>query len=329
MKPTMQDVADLAQVSRATVSRVLGESASVSPHKRALVIEAVQKLGYEPHKKFRTNPGILMCVPLDYENDLFYSHIIEGVHLGIHSNRAKLIIEQPRGSSAGYSFNLTKNVQGIIIMGNLALRDSQYAELQKQQIPTVIVNGAAESDEFSYIGIDERKTMIQVIQELVDLGHQKIAYIYGPSHDPIHQERLRFYKLGLLCSNLSVDNDLIRSAVGRCSDSGYQAAKQLLKTASPTAIMAANDQLALGVYRALHELRFKVPENISVVGFGDLEVARKIEPPLSTISVPLLSMGMWAASILCAFIRDQKTSNVRLSVPTNYIRRQSVAKADY
>ncbi|NMB38855.1 MAG: LacI family transcriptional regulator [Firmicutes bacterium] len=327
MKPTMQDVADLAQVSRATVSRVLGDSANVSPHKRALVLEAVQKLGYEPHKKIRTSPDILMCVSSGYEKDSFYSRIIDGVRLGIRSNRAKLIIEQPKKSLNGYSFSIAQSVQGVIILGNIELSDSEYTRLQKQQIPVVVINGAAELDNFSYVVIEERKTMIQVIQELVNLGHQNIAFIHGPKHDLVHQERLRFYKLGLLCSDLSVNTELIVFAAGKCKSSGYQAAKQLLRTTSPTAVIAANDQLALGVYDALYELGFKVPEDISVVGFGDLEIAQRAEPPLSTISVPLLSMGMWAVSILCAFIRHQKISSIRLSVPTSYVRRQSVSKA--
>ena len=129
------------------------------------------------------------------------------------------MVGKPRETDSGYLLKLAKDVEGILILGDLNLARSQYLEIQKRQIPLVIINGIPDYDGFSYIGIDERKTMIQVVQDLVNLHHREIAFISGPQNHLVYQERLRLYKLGLLCSNLSVDPGLIGFAAGDCKNS--------------------------------------------------------------------------------------------------------------
>lgn len=331
VKPTMQDVADLARVSRATVSRVLRGSANVSPEKQEIVLSAVEELGYKPHKKTRIISELLVYVSSSQVEDPFSALIMEGIHLGIRTYKAKLIVEELNDNSPkSFCSHIDANdIHGIIIVGHMNFVDTDFAKIQKERIPVVLVQGAADSDVFSYVTIEERKAMMQTIQELVNLGHKQIAFIDGPKQDSSYQERLRSYKLGLLSARLSVESNLITAAEGWDRDSGYRTCKSLLKSGSPTAIITANDQLALGVYRALKELGCRIPEDISVVGFGDLDVAQHATPPLNTIAAPFISLGKWTVSLLCTLIEDKELPSTRLNLPALYKKRHSVGKANH
>lgn len=335
MKPTMQDVADLAQVSRATVSRVLADSANVSQDKRAIVLAAVQKLGYKPHKKFRNQHRLFICISPTQKTDPFSHDIIKGIKTGIHTFRAKHDIEFLGEEQASADQRLPASIldplgqaDGLVILGILPLTEQQLL-LHDRKIPAVIIHGVGSSEVFSYIGIDERRAMLEIVSELAQLGHKRIGYIHGPEDCLDHQERLRAFKLGLLSSRLPVDSSLVVFSSDWDQESGYKAASALLTTAAPSAIITANDQLALGVYRAAEELGWKIPEELSVVGFGDLACAQHAQPPLSTISVPLESIGKWAVALVCANIADSDFSPVRLTVPASYRRRNSVAGVNY
>ena len=328
MKPTMQDVAGLDKVSRATVSRVLADSANVSQDKRAVVLEAVRKLGYKPHKKIRNQHQVVVCVSPTQQTDPFYCDIIKGIQEGIRIHRAKHHLEileneqlpEPTSNALGQA-------EGLLIIGNVQMTEQQSTQLHNNNIPAVVIHGVGSSEFHSYVGIDERRAMIETISELVQLGHKRIAYIHGPEGDIDHQERLRAFKLGLLSAHLSVDPQLIIFSSDWDQAGGYAAAKRLFTSASPSAVITANDQMALGVYRAVEEAGLKVPHDISVVGYGDLDIAKHASPALSTISVPLESMGKWAVALLCAKIADQDLSPVRLTVPASYHKRNSVARA--
>lgn len=316
VKPTMQDVADIAQVSRATVSRVLSERAQVSRDKREVVLEAVRKLGYEPHKKTYTNFELAVCVTPEQQKDPFYMPIIKGVQIGIRGKgRVKLYTN---------SLPSLSGIDGVIIFGDIEVPSFFLDDLRQSQLPVVVVNGAQDIAGFSYVCIEERKAMIQVIQELVTLKHDKIAFIGGPLEDIGSQERLRSYKLGLLCSQLSVDNHLIVNTSDTSQAAGYIGAKNLLLLSSPTAIIAANDQMALGIYEAAAELQKQIPEDISVVGFADIEAAVQVNPRLSTVGIPLESMGKWGVSLLVSQINDPELSPARVSVPAEFVIRESI-----
>lgn len=323
----MQEVADFAGVSRATVSRVLADSQLVSAKKRNLVFDAVKKLGYKPYKNTKTAVSIGVYVLEDQMRDPFFSNILEGIQGSRSKFRIGLQLEHPKVNSMNYSLPIVKGAEGIILLGDLPLPDSEYAKLKKLEIPVVVINGIVDCEEFSYINIEERKAMIQVIQTLVELGHARIAFIAGPDHDLAKQERLRAYKLGLLCAHLPVNKQLIITATQCDAVSGYEATIKLLQAQTPTAILTANDQLAVGVYQAVAEFGLKIPDDISVVGFNDLAVAKTLDPPLSSIAVPLASIGKWAVSLLVAQVLDPPLSQVRLSVPTELVARKSLSNA--
>lgn len=335
MKPTMQDVADLARVSRATVSRVLADSPNVSMDKRALVLDAVEKLGYKPHKKLRPRYQLLVCIAPHQKADPFHTHIIEGIQAAVRTHRLKLSRLQLQAfSSRPPQRQLTPSMakaiaqaQGLIILGNLPLSEEHHLYLHQNGIPTVIIHGTGSSQLCSYVGIDERRAMIKAVNELVRLGHRRIAYIHGPEDDQDHQERLRAFKLALLSAHLAESLRMIVQAKSWCQQGGCEAAGRLLTTFMPSAMITANDLLALGVYQAIKEAGLRIPDDISVIGFGDLDCANDADPPLSTIAVPLRSIGGWAVAMLYNKILDQDLKPVRLTVPTVFKSRGSTARA--
>ncbi len=323
MKPTMQDVADLAQVSRATVSRVLADSTQVSQDKRSIVMAAVEKLGYKPHKKTHSRAELLVCVATNSNEDPFIDEIIAGIEAGTQIAKAKILFqyfkEETMANPEKQMRSQLETAEGIIICGNIDLAN-------QSGLPLAMIHGVGNGENCSYIGIEERKTMIEIIHDLVSFGHRKIAYIHGPERDQNYQERLRAFKLGLLSAGISVDNRMIIHADNWDQKSGFAATKKLLSVANPTAIVAATDQLALGAYQNLEEMGFEVPQDLSIVGFGDLGV-KLGDILLSSVAVSFSSLGKWAVTSLCAQISDPEIASVRLLVPTVYRRRQSVSQA--
>jgi len=334
VKPTMQDVADLAQVSRATVSRVLADSPNVSMDKRTLVLEAVEKLGYQPHKKLRPRYQLLLCIAPAQRTDPFHEHIFEGIQDAIRTHKLKLSKLQLQANTSKHSHKqfppsmarAISKAQGLIFLGNIPMSEQQYLHLYQNKIPAVIIHGIGNSQLCSYIGIDERRAMIEVVNELTQLGHRRIAYIHGPEANLDHQERLRAFKLGVLSAHLADSLKLIALATSWDQQGGYEAARRLLTTHAPSAIITANDLIALGAYKAVKEAGLRIPEDISVVGFGDLDCAKDADPPLSTITVPLQSLGKWAVALLYTKIADRDLAPARLTVPTIYRSRQSTAQ---
>lgn len=335
VKPTMQDVADLAQVSRATVSRVLADSPNVSQDKRAQVLEAVRKLGYKPHKKLRPRYQMLICISPTQKTDPFHEQILDGIQDVVRTYKLKLSRLQLQADSSRqphrqFPPSMAKAVsqaQGLIILGNIPMSEQQYLHLHQNGIPTVIIYGIGNSQLCSYVGIDERRAMIEIVSELMQLGHKNIAYIHGPEGNLDHRERLRAFKLGVLSAHLADSLKLIIQANSWDRQGGYEAAVRLLTSYKPSAIITANDLMALGAYRAVKEAGFRIPEDVSVVGFGDLECAKNADPPLSTIAVPLRSIGKWAAALLHTKIVEQELAPVRLTVPTVFRQRDSTAQA--
>lgn len=309
MKPTMEDVAELAQVSRATVSRVLSERALVSPAKRELVLAAVAKLGYKPHKKTYTNLKIGVVISEDQQNNPFYEPIIAGIHQGIYGKGKVLIYSD-------FSSSLT-DIDGIITIGSCDYPQNFLEKLQEAELPAVMIGGSQDLDGFSTILIEERKAMIQVVQALVRLGHEKIAFVSNSLLDITSQERIRAYKLALLCNQLSVDNQLI------ITDSEIE---KLLLSSKPSAIITVNDQVALALYEVASKLGFNIPQDLSVVGFGDIELALQASPRLSSVAIPYESMGKWAISLLTAKVNDQELTPVKLSVSGELIIRDSISR---
>lgn len=332
---TSQDVADLANVSRTTVSLVLNDvaGANIPQPTRDKVLQAVKELGYVPNASARALAsqqaraiGMVMTrSPEHIASDAFLPKIIAGLLNGIKEARFRLLIETVDGDNPGAYVELAraKHIDGMIILTpNTA--DQGLKKLQAMGIPTVLF-GNMPGSALPYVQIDNRAAARKATQYLLDLGHRKIAFITNapPSYSSA-QYRLEGYQDALLGSGVPVRAELIE--YGDFSpESGFAAMQKILeRDAGFSAVFVASDNVALGAKSALSQAGLTIPGDISMVGFDDLPWAAFSNPPLTTIRLPALKMAARASQLLLEIIKeDGEVEETEINLATELIIRQS------
>ena len=302
-QPTMADVASLAGVSHQTVSRVLNDSPSVSPKTRGRVLEAISTLGYRRNLAART---------LATGNSRILGVLVSSTTLSGPSS-ALLAIEQTARAN-GYWVSMAslqnrgaEEVRDVVshfidqgVDGVIAVIQTQQAVDATLQacggMPTVLVTSGEVPADRCRVDIDQAGGTHQAMTLLKGLGHSRIAHVAGPSGDLHAEVRAAAWKDSLPPEvqdrSLKVEGDW-------SSGSGYRAAMSLLAANDPpTAIFAANDRMAFGVLRALNDRGMKVPSQMSVVGFDDIEGSDCSIPPLTTVRQNHQDLGRAAMELL-------------------------------
>ena len=168
--------------------------------------------------------------------------------------------------------------------------------------------------------------MAQAVRHLVGLGHRRIGMAAGPQTTTTGQERLEGGRAALRKHRVRLDEDLVVVAEGFQEENGYLAGRRLLRTGEPpSAVLCANDLIALGVLRAARELGLKIPADLSIVGFNDVPRSDLLDPPLTTVHVPQHEMGVRAANLLIAAIEGEPIEQRRIVLETKLIDRGSTA----
>jgi LacI family xylobiose transport system transcriptional regulator len=207
------------------------------------------------------------------------------------------------------------------------LDESQRALLTSRSIPFVVVDPAGDPGaDVPSVGATNWHGGLSATRHLVELGHTRIGAISGPSRIMCSRARVDGYRAALETAGLAVDPELIRQGNFH-HDMGYRAGLELLRLSDrPTAIFAGNDLQALGVYEAARELGLRIPEDLSVVGFDDLPLARWVGPPLTTVRQPLTEMAEAAAKLVLELGREERPSaGTRVELATSLVVRSSTA----
>ncbi len=303
--PTLEDVAQLAKVSTATVSRCLNDPSRVSEATRKLVMEAVNKLGYAPNfggralavKRTDTFGAIIPTM----ENAIF-ARGLQAFQEELEKNGITLLV-----SSSSYSPELEeKQIRALIARGADALlligherTPQSYAMLDNMQIPHVIAWSLGESSGRTSVGFDNRKAMRSLTAEVLQLGHRNLAFISAPRAG---NDRARDRCLGVLdaMAEHGLDPGSLTILETPYSISNGATAFETLLDAKdrPTAILCGNDVLAAGALMRAREKGLRVPQDVSITGFDDIEIAQILSPGLTTVHVPHRKMGHLAASTL-------------------------------
>jgi LacI family transcriptional regulator len=303
MSVTIKDVARLAGVSVATVSRVLNASAPVQADTRARVLQVARDLRFAPNGAARTlsrrRAGALGVILPDLYGE-FYSELLRGIDQEAQRAGHSLLVSSSHHDSLGVAAAVRAmrgRVDGLLVMAP----DVPAAALEEalpDGLALVLLNpmpgGGIDS-----ITVDNAGGARLVVQHLVALGHRRIAFITGPARNADAQARLRGYRAAMGDAGFPVTRSLVaRGAFTEAS--GWQAARLLMGQAGerPTALFAANDASAVGALAALRDSGICVPDDISVVGFDDIPIARYATPPLSTVRVAIDVLGARAASLL-------------------------------
>ena len=336
-RPTQEDVAREAGVSRATVSYVINNrtdgNVRISEETRCRVLEAIEELGYRPNVLARSlrqgqTHTIGMIVP-DNTNP-FFAEVARGVEDTSFEQGYSVILCNSDGDldkELLYTNVLAeKRVDGILFVA-AGMSTEHICALQERRMPVVVVDR-----DIPDVAVDSVMTANErggwlATRHLIELGHRHIGCIAGPSDVTPSAERVTGYRQALRETGILVDEALIVKGDFQY-ESGYQAARQLLSMEDPpTAIFACNDLMAIGTVSAAVRLGRQVPADLSVVGFDDVPLASFANPALTTIVQPKYEIGVVAATMLLERMQDPDRPPHRKMLDTELVVRQSTAPA--
>jgi LacI family transcriptional regulator len=328
---TLHDVADLAGVSHQTVSRVINKSSNVRPETRDKVEAAILELGYRPNAIARSMVrGItrtLGCITPNFTDPVF-TRIIESAQAEARRQGFFLLI----GSAATVEeveplLNelLNRRVDGLIVLN--ARDDERYKmllPLASTGSPIVYVKNSPREERVSSVSCDDIHGGYLATRYLLELGHRQIAIILGLGNEQCTSERLEGYRRALQEVGLSPREDLILQG-DWSAPSGSSAITHLLDRSQDfSAVFALNDRMAAGAIQKLREVGYRIPEEISVIGYDNMPLCTLIYPTLTTVEQPLDYFGEQASSILINQILTGDSEPLRICAKPQLIIRESV-----
>lgn len=329
----MREVAQLASVSVQTVSCVVNGTGSISAETRERVLQAIEQLNYRRDpiaRSMRTGRTQLIgLLVLDITNPVL-SLIASAVEAEAYARGYSVLLynvsQDKRRERAYLEAVAERLVDGLVIV-NAVDRDKTFAEIQRSHIPTVLVDCLA-TPLIPSVSVDNRQGAYLATRHLIELGHRRIAHLSGAPALEVARQRVEGYRQALADHGLGYVQ--IVNPVNNRWDyrSGYLATQSLLQSAPPpSAIFAAGDQMAIGAYRALAEAGVRVPDDVSVIGFDDIEAAAYITPPLTTIRQPFDEIGQRALGLLFELLGDQRPATTQIVLPPELVLRQSTGGA--
>jgi len=330
----IRDIAALAGVSVATVSRVLNGRPDVSSATRDVVLQHIRERGYVTSRSARALAGGrtgLIGLTVPYMVDNYFAQILTGATEAAYERDARLVVCPTRFEHDREVSLLTRLMHGTTDGALLILPSETPAELtalQRQGYPFVVVDPATPLDDAIPVVAAANWTGGKTATaHLIALGHRRIGVITGRRNEIASRDRLAGYHSALLAVELAADPALLVES-DFSIDGGWRAARRLLaRHQPPTAIFAFNDNMAVGALRAARELGLEVPGRLSVVGFDDVENASLVTPALTTVRQPLQEMGRVATGILYRLIDDQPLDVTRIELSTRLVVRASTAPA--
>ncbi|WP_047982658.1 LacI family DNA-binding transcriptional regulator [Ornithinibacillus contaminans] len=313
----IQQIAQQAGVSVATVSRVLNNATAVTPETRQKVQRAIQELNYQPSmlgRNLRNSESRLLLVLLPSISNPFYTEIINGIqNTAIANNYNILLCEtDSKPERENIYFNMVKNklADGIISM-DPTVNMHKLHELAEHH-PVVLCSEYETDGSIPYVTIDHELAAYHAVKHLIKLGNEKIALINSDDTFLYARHRLAGYERALQEFGLAVRDEWIYHTKELDFENGVQAMRVLLQLEErPTAVFAVSDTLAIGALKALNG-EGKMYEPIAVVGFDNISFASMTNPTLTTISQPMYKMGCLAAEMLMTSIKGEKVASIVL-----------------
>lgn len=334
MGSTMKDVAKLAGVSPSTVSRVINNSSLVKKETAEKVLAAIKKLDYQVNdfaRGLRTNDsGLIGVIGAGMENP-FLAEMLKGIEAEALKYNYNIIFCESEGELE-QELNYIKLLKQRKIAGLVIITANVYSKLvdvvKESKLPVIFTSGYIDDPELPCIGIDNVAAAYDAVNCLVQMGHQKIGIIRGPYSDVVTSgERSKGVKLAFKNNNIELEDEVIIEAEFTF-ESGYIAAQKLLdQRPDLTAIFSFNDEMAVGAIRSLEDRNKKVPDDISVMGFDNIEFSKYVRPSLSTVSQPAFEMGSQSIGILNDLIRGNKNQLNKLKklLPYKLVIRDSTS----
>jgi LacI family repressor for deo operon, udp, cdd, tsx, nupC, and nupG len=330
---SIKEVARLAGVSTATVSRALANPDKVQAKTRAKVLGAVEKTGYVTNSvarslRTRRTHTIVVLVP-DITNS-FFANIIQGIEQVARKNSYRILLgdlqNDPANALPYGEMCAQKQADGLIsLCRTIPFPHNKTRKTVDPKWPPLVM--ACEYDDIipvAGVGIDNEAAALEGVRYLADQGHRLIAYINGPESSPLCRDRLKGYRAGMAEIGVRSTKNLIFRG-NFTLDSGAQAARSICAgKGMPTALFAANDAMAIGALKLLKSRGISVPGDISMMGFDDIKFAAYCDPPLTTIHQPRSEIGALSMQMMLDQLEGRANANQRIQLPHELIVRESV-----
>lgn len=329
--PTLEDVARLAGVSYQTVSRVINNMPNVAPHTLEKVRKAIEELNYRPNRAARSlvtgrshAVHVLVCDKYNVRMipSMEEAAYTEGYQLRLTTLHETYSIPELRQKLTEI---IASQVDGLLLV--MPWRGMSYAELLKIVAGTpIVIVGCSMGYETNSVLIDQEYGMRQVVQHLLDLGHRRFAEISG-TIDKYEDARIRHETLREMLGARGLETVLSESG-NFTMDMGYEITRRMLaeRGKSPfTALVCANDETALGAIHAIHEAGLRVPQDISVTGFDDMDFARHCTPPLTTVQQDYQALGANAVQHLLSLVANPRSAPHQRIIFPKLMARESTA----
>lgn len=318
----LKHIAERAGVSIMTVSKALRDKKDISAATRARIQKIAVELGYVPDlsaQLMRSGKSRLFGLIISAATNPIYARIVMALEERSHDLGYDLIfahsLNQTSREESCIRRLLTRRVDGLFItpVYRLSPVAPAYEEIKRMGVPTVILgHRGLFCSGFANVETDDIAASYAVTKHLIDLGHKRIAYFTGPPVSPSAQERYEGYRRALREAGLDVDDRLVFNA-GSTIEEGEKAALQMLnENPKATAVQAVNDLVAIGVADVLLNQGVRIPEQMSVAGFGNILVSEYFRVPLTTVRQPKLRLGYAAMELMQALHRGEPAESRRL-----------------
>ncbi|AZR72214.1 hypothetical protein BBF96_01655 [Anoxybacter fermentans] len=336
MGVTIKDVAKVAKVSPSTVSRVIAGSDRISKATHERVKKVMEELGYYPNANARSlvkntteTIGLVLSRSLVAAlSNPFFPEIFRGITSVTQEFGYSLLLSSSKDhyqeEKEALRMLKERRVDGLLILAS-RVNDSLIQKLQKGKHAFVLVGRIPGEDNLYWVNNDNIQAAKKAISYLTGLGHRKIGLLVGSSEYIMSQDRLEGYKQGLLEAEIPYDSTLVEE-VDFTEEGGYYGMEALLdRHPDLTAVFAIDDLLAVGAMKAIKRRGLVIPRDISLIGFNDNPLASYVDPPLTTIRIPIYEMGVKAAQMLIKVIKGEEPEPKQLVLSNEIIIRKSCA----
>jgi LacI family transcriptional regulator len=334
MSVTIRDIAKKLGLSIGAVSRALDGYPDISEETRQKVIQTAAEIGYAPNQAARQlrrkrADAIGYILPANSPRfaDPFFTEFLAGLGDETAVQPFDLLISIAAPGAEAERQIYRNWVQGHkvdgLILTHMHLHDWRAQFLSENKVPFSALERSLDDLDFAHIEVNRREGMVELIAHLVEKGFKKIAYLGGPPDLKIQADQFDGYRLGMEAVGLGLEHTWITSG-DLTASSGFQTAKQLLSIPDPPdAIVCINDETALGVLHAAHEMGLRIGQNFAVAGFDGVQASNHTEPPLTSLDIPVYDVARQLVRMLVAEISGQPLTERRIILRPRLLVRAS------
>ena len=333
---TIKDVALHAGVSVTTVSHVVNDTRHVSKESRERVELAVRELGYVPSavaRSLKSNTTRTLGMLTPNSSNPYFAEIVRVVEDRCFAAGYTLILCNTEDESSRQRVYLKvlaeRRIDGLIVVST-GDDEALMSQLRGLQMPTVLLDREIDDPGCDLVETAHMDGGLLAVRHLLSLGHRRIACIGGPAHVTAGEQRIAGWRLALAESGAAPDTDALLWRGGFTSQGGYEAMHAILRTdrsvQRPSAVFVCNDLMAIGALRAAHECGVRVPDDLSIVGFDDIELSAYTSPPLTTVAQPKERIGALAVDMLLERVGGRRRETRKVVLQPELRVRASTAR---